>query len=103
MLRLVCGITGVAGRYQKEKDFFEKAAESQITASSIHSEIRARYEEVRDGNDQWRIGAGLDGETAEGQRKEGIKQIQYFSVTRVGNRRGWRGGFNEHKGDVRHC
>lgn len=46
---------------------------------------------------------GLDGETAEGQRKEGIKQIQYFSVTTVGNRRGWRDGFNEHKGDTRPC
>lgn len=37
MLRLVWGITGVAGRYQKKKYFFEKAAESQIKASSISS------------------------------------------------------------------
>lgn len=74
MLRLVWGITGVAGRYQKEKYFFEKAAESQITASSSHSVLRARYEEVMDGNDQWRIGVGLDGETAEGWRKEEIKK-----------------------------
>lgn len=65
-LRLVWGITGVARRCQKEKDFFEKAAESQITASSIHSVLKTRYEEVMDGNDQLRIGVGLDGETAEG-------------------------------------
>lgn len=56
-----------------------------------------------DGNDQWRIRVGLDGEAAEGWRKEEIKQIQYVSVRRVGNRYGWRDGYNEHKGDISHC
>lgn len=52
MLRLLWGITGAAGKYQKEKDLFEKPAESQITTSSIPSEIRARCEEIMDGNGQ---------------------------------------------------
>lgn len=52
MLALVWGVTGVAGRYQKKKGLYERAAESQITASSIQSELSNRYEEVMDGNNQ---------------------------------------------------
>lgn len=45
------GVTGVTERYQ-EKGFYGTAAESQITAPSMQSELRTRYEEVTDGNDQ---------------------------------------------------
>lgn len=43
---------------------------------------------------------GLDKETAEERRNEEIKQIQNFSVARVGSRRGWRDGYDEHECDI---
>lgn len=41
---------------------------------------------------------GLDKEIAEERRMEEIKQIP-----RVGSRRGWRDGYNEHEHDMSHC
>jgi len=57
---LVWGVTRVARWYQREKGFYERTAGNQITASSIQSALRTRYEEVMDGNDQWRCEVGLD-------------------------------------------